>query len=207
MPKASGLVICFAGCCSCSIDRQAQREEAGGIAGVFQSAVLLTGKLHSGQLQGAIEPGWALQLAGFGEALLEVDMGEFGQETADGMCVPFLEELFAVVVAPADPGLEVALMVADPTFELVPDHWEGCSAVDVCLADVGQLAAERGQLRAAAWADQALEVIHFTPFAGHQAGADFYDFHVCDGPATVVGGGFQIDHQPVGHTWLPCKIR
>ena len=46
--------------------------------------MLLPAKVHAGQLQGAVQAGWALQVAGLGKALLEVDVRQRTQQAAQG---------------------------------------------------------------------------------------------------------------------------
>ncbi|MNU10118.1 hypothetical protein D3C72_2570910 [compost metagenome] len=56
-------------------------------------------------------------MAGLGEALLEVDMRDIGQKALDLVLLPLLQELLAIVVAPADPGLQMGLVMAQPPLE------------------------------------------------------------------------------------------
>lgn len=104
--------------------------------------MLLAGELQAGQLQGAVQPHRALQLAGLGKALFEVDVGQGLQQAGELVLFPFLLQLLAVVVAPADPGLQLPLMMAEPALELRPDLGKGGCAVDTGLGDMGQLTAE-----------------------------------------------------------------
>ncbi len=119
--------------------------------------------------------------------------------------MPFLVQLLAVVVAPTDPGLQLFTMLPEPVLEAGPYLAKRRGRIDVGLADVGQLATERGQLRAPPRAHETLEVVDLTAFAGDQARADFNDFHLRDRPPTLIGGGLQVDHQPMAHTRLPCR--
>ena len=63
--------------------------------------------------------------------------------------------------------------------------------------------AKRCQQRPAQGLDEALEVIQFATLAVHQGGADFDDFHFRYWPATLIGGGFQINDQPMRHRRFP----
>ncbi|MND98951.1 hypothetical protein D3C80_913240 [compost metagenome] len=96
-------------------------------------------------------------------------------------------------------------MMTEPALELRPDFGEGCRRVDIGLADVGQLAAERGQLRSPPRAHETLEMPNFPALAVDQGRADFNDFHLRDRPAAIVCGCFKVDHQPMAHSRLPCK--
>ncbi|MNS80990.1 hypothetical protein D3C72_1146880 [compost metagenome] len=123
------------------------------------------------------------------------------------MQLPLLQQLQAIVVAPADPSLQVPPVMPDPALELAPDFVEGCGCVNIGLADMGQFAAKRGKLRASPWFDEALKMIDFPTLAIDQRRTDFDDFHIRNWPTTIIGGCFQVDHQPMPHSRLPCKTR
>ncbi|MNV69839.1 hypothetical protein D3C71_1627690 [compost metagenome] len=161
--------------------------------------------MHPGQLQGTVEPRRPLQVTCLGEALLEVDVRQLAQQAVEPMLLPLQVQLLAVVVAPADPGLQHPAVMTQPALEARPDLRERRRTVDLGLADVRQLAAERRQLWPSPGPHETLEVVHFTALAGNQACADFNDFHLCNRPTTLVGGGLQVDHQPMAHTRLPCR--
>ncbi|MNI33862.1 hypothetical protein D3C73_878230 [compost metagenome] len=94
-------------------------------------------------------------------------------------------------------------MLAEPAFEHRPDFSQRLCAVDVGLGDVGQFPAKRRQQGATQRAHEPLEMILFAPLAIHQRGADFDDFHFRDRPTAFIGGGFQINDQPMRHCRVP----
>ena len=47
-----------------------------------------------------------------------------------------------------------------------------------------------------------LKVVYFAPGTRDHAGTDFDDFHFFQRPAAVIGGGFQVNYQPVRHVQL-----
>ncbi|MNM82796.1 hypothetical protein D3C81_948370 [compost metagenome] len=169
--------------------------------------MLLPAELQASQLQGAVEAEWSLQLTRLGEALLEVDVRQVGEHAVQLMQLPLLQQLLTVIVAPADPGLQMPAMMADPAFELSPHFTEGGGRIDIGLADMRQLTAKRRQLRAPPWFDEALEMIDLTALPIDQRRANFDNFHIRDRPAPIVCGCFQVDHQPMPHSRLPCKTR
>ncbi|MCY1460156.1 hypothetical protein D9M71_776890 [compost metagenome] len=83
MHKAQGLVT--------SLERQDKRQQACGIARVFQRPVLLAGELHSRQLQGAVEPQRSFQAPGLGKALLEIHVRHLAQSAIECQALPILE--------------------------------------------------------------------------------------------------------------------
>ncbi|MNG03012.1 hypothetical protein D3C84_860720 [compost metagenome] len=91
------------------------------------------------------------------------------------------------------------MMLAEPALEDRPDLGQRLCAVDIRLGDAGQLATKRREQGPSQRSHEALEMVLLTPLAVHQRGADFDDFHFRNWPATFIGGGFQIDHQPVRH--------
>jgi hypothetical protein len=46
-------------------------------------------------------------------------------------------------------------------------------------------------------------MINFPAVSMHQGRADFDNFHFGYRPATFIGGGLQINHQPVRHCRVP----
>ncbi|MNP41832.1 hypothetical protein D3C76_1355560 [compost metagenome] len=165
--------------------------------------MLLALELQAGQLQGGVEADRALQLAGFGEALLEVDVAHTAQLAAQVLPAPLLFQLAAVVVAPAGPARQALVVPRQPVFELRPHRTQRLGGVDVVLADMRQFAAEGGQHGAPLRPHEALEVVQLAAVVlADQGGADLDDFHFLDGPSAFLGGGFQVDYQPVGHGFV-----
>ncbi|MNC51520.1 hypothetical protein D3C75_1008140 [compost metagenome] len=167
-------------------------------------------KLQSCLLQGAVQSdllasGAVLELAV--EQLLQVEMRQASQATGDLLPAPFDLELLAVVVAPAEPALQAVQVLLQPGLEARLQLVQGRGIVDVGLADMGELPAEGGELWAMGGADEALEMILLTTLLIDDHRADLDDFHVFDRPAAVIGGGFQVDYQPVLHAPLlsPCR--
>ncbi|MCY1178669.1 hypothetical protein D9M73_190340 [compost metagenome] len=165
--------------------------------------MLLAVELQAGQLQGAVEPQRAFQTPDLGKALLEVHMGHLGQHTDETQLLPILKQLFAIVVAPTGPAFKSCVVVAEPALKRRPDFAQRLRRIDVGLGDVRQLAAKRRQQRPPHGADEALELVQFASLAVHQGGADFNDFHIRYGPSTLIGGGLQINDQPMRHCRVP----
>ena len=117
--------------------------------------------------------------------------------------LPFLFQLFSVVIAPAGPAFKLGQVLAEPAFKLLPNQRHRCSGINLGLGDTGQLPTERGQQRTTLRANKSLKMIHLTTCAGDHAGADFDHFHFLQGPAAIIGSGFQVNYQPVRHVQLP----
>ncbi|MNT16279.1 hypothetical protein D3C72_1513720 [compost metagenome] len=164
--------------------------------------MLLPLEAQAGQLQGGVQAHGALELAHFGEALLEVEVGHRGQQAVQAVQLPFLLQLAAVVIAPARPARQARAVMAEPALEGLPDLGQVRRAIHVSLADMGELAAESGQAGAPEGAHEALEMVHLVAIGTHQGGTDLDDFHFFQRPATFFGGGFQVYHQPVRHAVL-----
>ena len=106
MHKALGAVTCPAPVqpvLESTLEWQNQRQQSCGVARIFQRPVLLTAELHAGQLQRAVEPQRPLQASSLGEALFEVHVRHSTQAAVDLQALPFLEQLFAIVIAPTGP--------------------------------------------------------------------------------------------------------
>src|SRR3990167_2668101 len=195
-----GPPVCQSGFSSSSALRgQNQWQQPSGIARIGKGAVLLALELQTGQAQGHFQANRAGQLAGFGEAFFQVYMRNLAQVAAQPMVAPFLFELAAVVVAPADPARQLRLMGQQPAFELRPYRAQRRGGGDIGLADLRELTAEVGQVRTSGGPHKALEVLDFMAASVDQAGSYFDDFHLCDRPAAFFGGGFQVYYQPMLH--------
>jgi hypothetical protein len=94
-------------------------------------------------------------------------------------------------------------MLAQPTLKRGPDLAQWLRRIDIGLGNVRQFPAKRREQGPTQWSDEALEMIHLSPFTIHQGGANFDDFHFSYWPATLIGGGFQIYDQPVRHRRVP----
>ena len=128
-----------------SLKGKNQWQQPCGIARIFQRPVLLAGELQTRQLQGTIEPQWALQASDLGKALLEVHVLHLGQCTVDVQALPFLKQLFAIVIAPTGPAFKVRAMLAEPTLERFPYLVQWLRGIDIGLGYVGQFPSKRCQ--------------------------------------------------------------
>jgi hypothetical protein len=67
-----------------------------------------------------------------------------GQCTVDVQALPFLKQLFAIVIAPTGPAFKVRAMLPEPALERFPDLVNGCAA-SILAWVVGQFPAKRCQ--------------------------------------------------------------
>ena len=141
--------------------------------------MLLALELQASQVQRCFQADPTGQLAGFGKAFFQVDMRDLAQVALQPMGVPFLLELTAIVFTPAGPARQFRLMGQQPALELLPHGTQRRGGIDIGLADLGELTAEMGQMRAPGGPHKALEMLDFMAARIDQAGADFDDFHIC----------------------------
>ena len=119
--------------------------------------MLLAAELHARQLQGAVEPQRAFQPTSLGKALLEVHVRHPAQGAVELQALPFLNQLFAIVIAPTDPAFQARVMLAEPAFERRPDLAQRLRGIDVGLGDAGQFPAKRRQQGPTQRPDETLE--------------------------------------------------